>query len=210
MDTEDLIQAQLKLECIKIIEEGLLERIPCLNPDDIGLLYVYRIGEKYLVYIRSDVSQELREHFRDIPAKDLFHHKILAQTIFEKEGIRLAVYEFQTYQFPRTIVNEQVQEVIRIENDQRQAFCIFESGKEASSCISVRENEQASECYVFTDEKYRRRGYARKTVLAWAQYIQGLGKIPFYSHEVDNLASRAVAQKLGLAQSFSVVVYSDE
>jgi hypothetical protein len=30
--------------------KGLLEEIASLNPDDIGLLHIYRIGEKYIEY----------------------------------------------------------------------------------------------------------------------------------------------------------------
>ncbi len=55
MDVERLIQVQLMLECIRINEDGFLERIPCSNPDDIGLLQVYRSGSDYFAYFMFEV-----------------------------------------------------------------------------------------------------------------------------------------------------------
>ncbi len=97
-----------------------------------------------------------------------------------------------------------------VERDDRQIFAIVRDGRMVSSCWSVRENVQAGECYVFTEPEYRRRGYARQTVVAWACSLQAMNKLPFYSHEENNTASWAVAKALKLIPCFEVVSYNQE
>jgi len=47
---------------------------------------------------------------------------------------------------------------------------------------------------------YRGRGYANTVVAAWARDILATGRMPLYSTSWQNLASQAVARKLGLIQ----------
>jgi RimJ/RimL family protein N-acetyltransferase len=67
-----------------------------------------------------------------------------------------------------------------------------------SICHSVRISARASVAGVETVEEYRGRGYAPAVVAAWARAVRETGRIPFYGTSWDNLASRAVARKLGL------------
>ena len=39
-----------------------------------------------------------------------------------------------------------------------------------------------------------RRGLAKQVTAAWAAHAWAQGKLPFYSHRMDNLASEGVAQ----------------
>jgi predicted GNAT family acetyltransferase len=50
---------------------------------------------------------------------------------------------------------------------------------------------------VFTDERYRRRGYASQVVAAWAADLHRQRKTPFYSYLLENTASHALAISLG-------------
>jgi GNAT superfamily N-acetyltransferase len=80
-------------------------------------------------------------------------------------------------------------------------------GEPVSWAWMAHESEQAAELAVETDPDYRRRGYARQVVAAWAAHVLGRGKEAFYSHEVGNLASEALARSLGVVQYATVTTY---
>jgi predicted GNAT family acetyltransferase len=75
-------------------------------------------------------------------------------------------------------------------------------------CVSSRENEVAAEAWVETRPEHRRRGLARQVTAAWGHDLRRRGKIPFYSHRLENSASQAVARSLGLRQWKTEVAYS--
>jgi predicted GNAT family acetyltransferase len=58
---------------------------------------------------------------------------------------------------------------------------------------------------VYTDEAYRHQGFAQKAVNAWAGSLMEQGKVPFYSHKIENAASRNLAKKLGLQSVFEEI-----
>jgi RimJ/RimL family protein N-acetyltransferase len=77
---------------------------------------------------------------------------------------------------------------------------LAEGDAAVSLCSSARLTERAAEAGVQTLEAYRGRGYAPAVVTAWAHAIRASGRVPLYSTSWENLASQAVAGKLGLVQ----------
>ena len=73
-----------------------------------------------------------------------------------------------------------------------------EQGQVAAVCFSSRLSAGAAEAGVWTAPEARGRGYAGVVVAAWAKAVQKDGRRPLYSTAWDNLASQAVARKLGL------------
>ena len=71
-------------------------------------------------------------------------------------------------------------------------------GEIVAVCHSARSTAEAAEAGVETASAYRRRGLAGDVVLNWAATVQAEGRLPFYSTNWTNHASRAVACKLGL------------
>lgn len=75
---------------------------------------------------------------------------------------------------------------------------IIVDGEGVSVCFSSRISREAAEAGVDTVGAFRGRGYAPAVVAAWASAVREAGLVPLYSTSWDNLASRAVARKLGL------------
>jgi hypothetical protein len=81
----------------------------------------------------------------------------------------------------------------------RPFLAVIADGAVASLCASVRISRQVHCAGVETHPDFRRRGFALAAVSAWARAVRALGAAAFYSTSWDNLASRGVAQRLGLA-----------
>jgi RimJ/RimL family protein N-acetyltransferase len=75
---------------------------------------------------------------------------------------------------------------------------VIKEGVAVSICHSSRLTPDVAEAGVDTEEPFRGRGYARDVAAAWAAAVRQSGRIPLYSTSWDNLASQAVARKLGL------------
>ena len=80
-------------------------------------------------------------------------------------------------------------------------------GEVVAVCHSARLTPAAAEAGVETATAYRGRGFAGAVVLCWAQAVVAQGRLPLYSTNWTNHASRAVARKLGLTmfgEDFSI------
>jgi len=77
-------------------------------------------------------------------------------------------------------------------------FALVVDGNAVSLCASVRITSVAHEAGVDTALAFRGRGYAPAVVSAWAKAVRETGAEPLYSTSWQNVASQAVARKLGL------------
>jgi hypothetical protein len=71
-------------------------------------------------------------------------------------------------------------------------------GQIVSVCHSARSSERCAEAGVETASAYRGRGLAGEVARSWATAVQAQGRVALYSTQWTNVASRAVARKLGL------------
>ena len=85
-------------------------------------------------------------------------------------------------------------------------YAVEYNGALVSACVSTRENESCGEAWVYTAPHYRQQGFAQKAVNAWARNLMSAGKVPFYSHKIENDASANLARKLGLQPVFEEIV----
>jgi hypothetical protein len=75
---------------------------------------------------------------------------------------------------------------------------VLVDGVAVSVCFSSRNRPASAEAGVDTIEGYRRRGFGRMAVVAWAREVHRQGRVAFYGTTWDNLASRQLAGSLGL------------
>jgi RimJ/RimL family protein N-acetyltransferase len=73
-----------------------------------------------------------------------------------------------------------------------------EQGKAVSLCFCSRRPAQATEAGVETLPEFRGKGHATAAVAAWAAEVSRRGCITLYGTSWDNLASQAIARKLGM------------
>ncbi|WP_019586959.1 GNAT family N-acetyltransferase [Deinococcus apachensis] len=73
-------------------------------------------------------------------------------------------------------------------------------GSAVSICFCARLTQDAAEAGVETAEAFRRRGHAGAAVARWAAAMRQLGRLPLYSTHWSNVASQAVARRLGLVR----------
>ena len=210
MDVNALIAAQLRLECKEVTAEGLLVRIPGSDPDEIPRCLVLRHSGGYHVLFRHDLSHDIRERIATLPPEVVFgDHQMISAILVEDAPVE-TIWAGRSYIFPNTPAPAQYPDAVRLERggDMRPAYTVRIAGQIIASCESVRENDTAAEAWVQTLPLFRRRGYARQVTAAWAHDLLRLGKIPFYSHSVDNLASQGVARSLELIPFIDGVGYT--
>ena len=77
-------------------------------------------------------------------------------------------------------------------------MAVVEAGAPVSICFCARRARGSAEAGVDTAERFRKRGYAVRTIAAWALALRARKMTPLYSTSWSNDASLAVARKLGL------------
>jgi len=73
-------------------------------------------------------------------------------------------------------------------------------GAAVAICFCSRITAQVCEAGVYAEANSRGHGYATEAVGGWAVGVRAMGKLPLYSTSWDNLASQAIARKLGAVQ----------
>lgn len=206
MNTESLIHLQQTLECIRVNLRGYLQAFPCNNPDEVARLYMMYDGEIYYRYIRFDVPTEMRQLLKLMAAETLFSEYERVKGVLLEDTPCEEIFVGKTYIFPEDKYVPDDNDIVYTDEGSRCAIII--NGEVVSACSSVREDANAAEAWVQTDAAHRRKGYGQRVVQAWAKRIRASGKVPFYSHTVDNLASQRLAESSGMQWVFDVVSYS--
>jgi hypothetical protein len=210
LDIKALIVAQLRLECKEVSPEGLLARIPGPNPDDIPRCLVLRHSDGYRVLFRNDLAHHIREQIAMLPPEVVFDNHQAISAILAEDAAVETIWAGRSYIFPSASAPAEYPDTIKLEpiDGARPTYAVRIAGQIVTSCESVREDDTAAEAWVQTLPEFRRRGYARQVTAAWAHDLLQLGKIPFYSHSMGNLASQGVARSLQLIPFIDGVGYA--
>ncbi|MCJ7737324.1 MAG: hypothetical protein MUQ10_08440 [Anaerolineae bacterium] len=91
--------------------------------------------------------------------------------------------------------------------DEDGCFVVRVGGMPVSWGWSSRENEDAAELAVETNEHHRRRGFGRQVATVWAHDRMIACKVALYSYEEGNFASARLARSLGVVEYAVVTAY---
>jgi hypothetical protein len=210
MDIDALIEAQLRLERKGVNAEGLLVRIPGSDPDDIPRCLVLRHSNGYRVLFRHDLAHHIREQIAALPPEVVFGDHQAISAVLANDAAVGTIWAGRSYIFPSAPAPAEYPDTIRLvsADGARSPYVVRIAGQIVASCESVREDDTAAEAWVQTLLEFRRRGYARQVTAAWAHDLLQIGKIPFYSHRMGNLASQGVARSLQLIPFIDGVGYT--
>lgn len=212
MDALALIQVQLALEGIAVVDGATLVPLDGAEADAIPRLLLVRHEQGYARYYRPDLPATLRSQLAALPAEQLWHDRTLTRRLLSLAGACMEPWVGTSYVFPVLLAAADVlavrlspahQPLIERWNPQletigRVVYAVIVDEQIVATCESSREDARSGEAWVQTNPAFRGRGYARQVTAAWARALQQQGKLPFYSHRADNLASRGVARSLGL------------
>lgn len=207
---------QLELEGIRIAAEGLIGRV---SPDtrDFPLMIVARTcdGQRLVA-----VDDQLPPYVRTLllESKPQLTKIEMALRILDVSGILASASEYRTYVFPDHLARETTGPVRCLYRQDPKViafgmgglpgpvFAIQDEDAILSACVSARQNHRCAEAWVMTRPEYRRKGYGRQVVAAWAAALRAQGILPFYSHDTQNLESALLAERLELQEVFTETV----
>jgi len=167
------------------------------------LFSISRHAGGHVRYYRYDLPRKVRLQIEELDPEVALQDDEAVRRILERYTSCDSVFAGKGYHFARPPSPEECPDAVYREG----CYVILVDGKPVSWAWTADESEQAAELAVETLPKYRRRGYARQVVVAWATHVLEEGKVAFYSHEVGNAASEALAHSLDVVQYAAVTTY---
>ena len=221
MSLLDYLHLQLRLEGKELVDNNRLRQVEVVPGEDIPLMLLAQLADqKMVIYFDEALQPKL---FSEL-TKQI--HNISFPTInpllnfLKTQNISFEIGRYKTYIFhPHFVDSDMTDVVCHSKHDPKiqtfgfdgfaeQVYAIERDGMAVSACVSTRENEQCGEPWVYTDPQYRNLGLAQRVVDVWAQHLIKAGKVPFYSHKMENIASANLANRLGLQPVFEEIVIS--
>lgn len=100
----------------------------------------------------------------------------------------------------RTLVQAHFPWLVDTLADYAPVAAVVADGVAVAVCFCSRITRRAADAGLYTEASYRGRGFAADAVRGWAAAVRARGRLPLYSTSWANLASQAVARKLGAVQ----------
>ena len=198
MDPAALVRMQVELE-YQLDGSGLL--VPFPGSSERARFIVYRYAGSCARFFRQDVPTGVKRRLEELPCKEATHTPESFTRLLGDDPER---FVGRSYVFSgEPTLDGQSNVVLR---DGR--FTIEVNGEPVSWAWSVRENDVSAEVAVETLSAHRRKGHAHRVSAAWARELMSQGKVAFFSHAEDNLASMRLARSLNLTQFAVVAAYA--
>lgn len=218
MNPLEYLHLQLRLEGKEVINGNLLRQVEDVPDEDMPLMAIASLtSDKLVFYYDEALLPEIRAELDKKTQIVQFPNIDSIIEILETQTMQVEVGHYKTYKFPERYKDLNIANVIpysgtdpkiqafNFGNFTAQVHAIEQAGKIVSACVSAKENDLCGEAWVYTDPEHRHQGLARKVVSAWAASLFTEGKVPFYSHKIQNIASANLAMQLGLHPIFEEI-----
>jgi RimJ/RimL family protein N-acetyltransferase len=217
LDSLEYLHVQMRLEGLGLNRDGSIVSFGPASDDHPLVIIAQTTDGRTITYLHERLPIELRDRLSARKSQISFPDVDAWLDLFDLDRRRYKVGHSKTYVFPRRSIEADASRVTRFLGDDPKIKCfgfdkladevyaVEYNGVIMSACISIRQNADSAESWVFTKPEYRRRGLARLVVTAWAKNAIQKSIIPFYSHEIDNTASAGLASKLELIPVFEEI-----
>ena len=193
-----------------------MRQIEVVPDEEMPLLLIAQLAsEEMVVYYDEAISPDFQKQLAAIILDIEFPKVDPVLNVLRSHKIQFDVGHYKTYIFhsetPKDMKviclskHDPKVKAFGFDGFAKQIYAIECDGNIVSACVSARENKRCGEAWVYTDTAYRNQGFALKVVNAWAGSLMEAGKIPFYSHKIENIASANLAGKLGLQRVFEEI-----
>ena len=216
MDPLAYLHLQIRLEGKTLVKEHFMRQVEVAPEEQMPLMLIAQLANKELVaYYAEGISIELKKELAANLFEIVFPKVDPLLNVLQSHHLDYGLGHYKTYGFPAQPSKDMNVICISKHDPNVKAFgfdgfaeniyAIECNGSIVSACVSTRENEKCGEAWVYTDAQYRNQGFAQKVVNAWAASLTENGKVPFYSHKIENVASANLARKLGLQPIFEEI-----
>lgn len=216
MDALAYLLLQMELEGKGVIGEHTIRQIKAVPGEEMPLMLLAQLADQKLVtYYDESLSSDLQAQFRGCVSAMKFPDIEPVLNVLALYNLEVETGHYKTYVFPPRIAagsevtclskHDPAVQAFGFDGFAEQVYAIERNGKIVSACVSVREDENCGEAWVYTDPAYRRKGLAAKVVNTWAHSLINIGKVPFYSHHIGNVPSARLAAALQLQPAFEEI-----
>lgn len=216
MNALKYLRLQMRLEGKGLAGEYTIKQVKNVPGEELPLILVAQLADGRLItYYGESLSTSLQAQLSAAVSSIQFPeiHPIL--DVLKSHNLQVERGHYKTYLFPTgigpdpevacLIKQEAKIKTFGFDGFAEQVYAIEREGRIASACVSVREDQKCGEAWVYTDPEYRRKGLAKKVVSAWAHSLMRAGKVPFYSHKIENAASASLVEALQLQPIFEEI-----
>ncbi len=220
MESLDYLHLQMKLEGKGLDSDGRLVRQEVVAGETLTLPLVLlaQLGDGQVAcYLQAGLPVDLQAELSELAGQLEFPHIEPLLACLRQGGLRCQAGHYKTYTFPEHYRSVETGGVQCLPSDDprvktfgfaglaEQVYAIEDEGVVVSACVSVRQNSACAECWVYTLPQYRRRGLAQLAAAAWTRSMLAAGRLPFYSHKIENLGSANLAGRLELIPLFEEI-----
>jgi len=207
---------QMGLEGKGLVGEHTIRQVQVVPDEELPLMLLAQLTDQKLVaYYSESLSSDLQAQLGACISSIEFPEIGPILDVLKSHNIRSDAGHYKTYLFsPQTATNPEVTclskhdskiQTFGFDGFTEQVYAIERDSRIVSACVSVREDKNCGEAWVYTDPAYRRQGLAKKVASARAHSLMRIGKVPFYSHKIDNVASASLAGALQLRPVFEEI-----